>query len=328
MELNIRYDFMKYRTAAYTLSVLLVVGSLFLYVTPGLKYGVDFAGGTLLHLRFTAPVDDKVVREILTKDLKLEDPTIQSAEENTGDPAKKAAALGASREKVIRTTFLEAGTAAVGRAASMKDVKEGLDKGLAARGMKDEKGEPAKIETVLAEESVGASISSEIRGQALVATFVSCILILLYVTVQFEFAFAVPAVLALVHDAILTIGFMIVTGYEMNMITLAVILTIIGYSINDSIVVCDRVRENLKIMKRVRFRDLVNVSLNQTLSRTILTGATTCLPLITMAIFGGEVLNTFAVPMIFGVVIGTFSSIYVVSALIVDWKSRVETSRA
>lgn len=328
MEFNIRYDFMKYRMPAYLLSIAFVVGTLFLYVTPGLKYGVDFAGGTLLHLRFTAPVDDRVVREIFIKDLKLEDPTIQSAEENTGDPAKRAASIGASREKVIRTPFLEGGAAVPGRAASMREVKEGLDRGLAERGAKDEKGEPVKIEQVLAEESVGASISSELRGQALVATFISCILILLYITVQFEFAFAVPAVIALLHDAILTIGFLIVAGYEMNMITLAVILTVIGYSINDSIVVCDRIRENLKIMKRTRYRDLVNVSLNQTLSRTILTGATTCLPLITMAIYGGSVLNAFAVPMIFGVVIGTFSSIYVVSALIVDWKSRVETSRA
>ncbi len=324
MELNIRYDFMKYRTVAYAISLIAFVGTVFLYVSPGLRYGVDFAGGTILHLRFNADLEDKTVREILSQDLKLSDVTIQSAEAVTDATSGGAAKLGASREKVIRTVFLS-GKAGV---PNTKEFKEALERGLATRGVKNAKGEPAKIESTLAEESVGPSVSGELRNQALYATFISCILILIYVTIQFEFAFAVPAVLALVHDAVITIGFLIVTGFEMNMVTLAVILTLIGYSINDSIVVCDRVRENLKIMKKMKYRDLVNVSLNQTLSRTILTGATTILPLVTMALFGGEVLKSFALPMIFGIVIGTFSSIYVVSALIVDWKSRVETSRA
>lgn len=329
MELNVRFDFMKYRILAYGISIVTFVATLFLYVSPGLNLGVDFAGGTLLHLRFTAQVEDTLIRNIFEKDLAIKDPTVQSAETRTvGTGDATAAAKGASFEKIIRVPFLPSEPTAGQK--SLKETLAALNVSLAKSGIRATTGTgEVQVGEVLSQESVGASISGELRSQAFIATLISFILILIYVTVQFEFSYAVPAVISLVHDSVITVGFLIVTGYELNMITLAVILTLIGYSINDTIVICDRIRENLRIMKKTRYRDLVNLSLNQTLTRTMFTGTTTLLPLISMALFGGPVLNTFAVPMIFGIAIGTFSSIYVVSALIVDWKQRFESpSRA
>lgn len=322
-------NFMKLQKLMGMLSIVLIIISAGLYVTRGPKLGVDFAGGTILHLEFSAPVTDNVLRDIFSQDLKIKDVVIQTAEQVSAvtDSDRTAASKGASREKLIRTVFL---TDKPGKGdISFQEVKDGVNNGLASRAVNDPKGTPIVIAQTISEESVGATISKELKYQALVAVFISMVLILGYITFQFEFAFGVPAVMALMHDVLLTFGFIIVTGQEMNMILLAVMLTIVGYSINDTIVISDRIRENMKILRKVPFRDLVNTSLNQTIKRTIITTGTTLLPLITMALFGGPVLRQFAVPMIFGCLVGTYSSIYVVSSLVVIWKeARQEVRRA
>jgi preprotein translocase SecF subunit len=286
--------------------------------------GVDFAGGTILHVKFNYPVMDQTIRDIFEKDLKIKDVVIQTAEqvEVSNNMTQTAASKGGSTEKLIRTVFL---TDKPGKdQLTFQEVKSAIDNGLASRGVKTEAGEAVVIEKTLSEESVGATISHELKYQAMVAILISIILLLGYITVQFEFSFAVPAIIALVHDTMAAIGFLIVTGYEINMIMLAVMLTIVGYSINDTIVISDRIRENMKIMRRTKFHELVNISLNQTFKRTVITTTTTLLPLITMALVGGPVLRQFAVPMIFGALIGTYSSIYVVSSLLVTWKTSKE----
>jgi preprotein translocase subunit SecF len=173
---------------------------------------------------------------------------------------------------------------------------------------------------ILSTDFVGPKIGKDLRNRGIMAVVLSTLLLLVYVGLRFEFRFGVGAVVALVHDVIITIGALILTGREFSLTTIAVLLTIVGYSVNDTIVVCDRIRENMRRIKRVTFRELINVSINETLSRTILTSFVTFLAVFCLWLFGTGVINDFAFAMIVGIVTGTYSSIFIATPIVIHWE--------
>ena len=322
-----KFDFLSQRYVGYTISAALFVLTIVLYFTPAfsLKYGVDFKGGTELHFKFNKPVADDKIRQILKDDCGLSG-VVQST--YTGDtPGGETVLLrGESREKIIKTDFL-ANEAYKDKTTglevkSLKDMREKFEAGLAKLD-KD-----LKIEDTLRETSVGPAVGSELRTQAVFAVMVALIGILLYITYTFEFKFAIPAILALFHDVIIVLGVIMLAKIEFDMSQLAVLLTVVGYSINDTIIICDRIRENFKIMRKTSYYDMVNESLAQVFSRTVITVLTTLLPLISIFFFGGEVLSGFALTMMCGMIVGCYSSIFVVSPIIVIWKTYEEKAVA
>ncbi|HBC73555.1 MAG: protein-export membrane protein SecF [Candidatus Wallbacteria bacterium GWC2_49_35] len=322
-----KFDFLSQRYVGYTISAALFVLTIVLYFTPAfsLKYGVDFKGGTELHFKFNKPVADDKIRQILKDDCGLSG-VVQST--YTGDmPGGETVLLrGESREKIIKTDFL-ANEAYKDKTTglevkSLKDMREKFEAGLAKLD-KD-----LKIEDTLRETSVGPAVGSELRTQAVFAVMVALIGILLYITYTFEFKFAIPAILALFHDVIIVLGVIMLARIEFDMSQLAVLLTVVGYSINDTIIICDRIRENFKIMRKTSYYDMVNESLAQVFSRTVITVLTTLLPLISIFFFGGEVLSGFALTMMCGMIVGCYSSIFVVSPIIVIWKTYEEKAVA
>jgi len=318
-----KIDFLSQRYVGYGFSIISLILTVVLYLTPAytLKYGVDFKGGTELHLKFSKFVDDEVIRTILKDECGLKSTTVQSTFTGGLEGVTAGKVREQSPEKIIKTEFLSSTAykdAATGvEVKSLKEVKEKLAAALA------KKDKDLTIVDTLRESSVGPAVGAELRNQAIFAVFISLFGILAYVTFQFEFKFAVPSIISLFHDAIIVTGFIMLTGREFDMSQLAVILTVIGYSINDTIIICDRIRENYKIMRKVKYYDMVNESLAQVFSRTVITVLTTLLPLTAIFFFGGE-LSAFASSMIFGMVCGCYSSIFVVSPLIVAWKEYEE----
>ncbi|HOT77582.1 MAG TPA: protein translocase subunit SecF, partial [Candidatus Wallbacteria bacterium] len=299
-----KFDFLSQRYIGYTFSIVSLIITVILFLTPAytMKYGVDFKGGTELHYKFNKAVSDDKIRQILKDDCGLSFSVVQSTYTGDAGNAEAVVLKGESREKIIKTEFLANESykdKTTGQEVkSLKDMREKFDAALVKLD-KD-----LKIEEVLRESSVGPAVGAELRTQAAFAVFVALLGILLYVTFSFEFKFAIPALISLFHDVIIVLGFIMLTGLEFDMSQLAVILTVVGYSINDTIIICDRIRENYKIMKKVSYYDMVNESLAQVFSRTIITVLTTLLPLIAIFFFGGEVLSGFAMTMIFGMVCG------------------------
>lgn len=190
-----------------------------------------------------------------------------------------------------------------------------------------QKRHPDNKVTVDSDETVGPKIGRELQWKAFWAVLVGCLLILVYVAFRFDFRFGVAAVAAIFHDVLGTLGFISITGMEFNLQSVAVLLTVIGYSINDSIVVADRIRENVRKPHKESYLELVNRSVNETLSRTVIMVLTVFMVLISLQLFAGRVLSDFTKPLLFGLVVGTFSSIFIVASLVVDWEIRSPTKR-
>ena len=284
-----KIPFLRYRMAAFILSGLLVLGSLGGYLTLGLNTGIDFRGGFLIEVRSqSGPADIAGLRSTLGQ-LDLGDVSIQE--------------FGVATDALIRV-----------QSQSLK-ASESLsetDKAAIQR-VSDAIGGDYELRRT---EYVGAVVGSELRRQAAFAVLAAIGAILIYIWFRFEWPFAASAVVALAHDVLTTIGLFAVTGLEFNLATVAALLTIAGYSINDTVVVFDRVRENLRKYKSWETADILDLSLNETLSRTVMTSLTTLIALLAIFLFGGAVLADFALAMIWGVVIGTYSSIFIaVSAL-------------
>jgi len=327
-----KIDFLGYRYIAYALSIISFIATIILVFTPGIQYGVDFKGGTELLLRFSKPVDDETIRKVLKDDCKLNYIIVQSVFSNANaetNAVKANLTTGQSTDKLIKTDFLaEKPMIDPETKKEVKTLKEVKDKITAALQAKDKE---LTIKETLSEVSVGPSIGQELRNQAAIAVMIALIGILAYVTYQFEFKFALPSILALFHDVIITIGFIILTGKEMDMIQLTVLLTVVGYSINDTIIIYDRIREDRRLHSRMTFGELINLSTNQTLSRTILTVLTVLTVALSLFFFGGAVLHDFAFTIIIGVFTGTFSSVFVASPIIlewINWEKRREAKKA
>ncbi len=278
-----RIDFVRYRKPAVVLSAVLLLVSVASLALRGLNLGIDFTGGTLVEVSYPEPVDLKVMRE-----------TLEAA--GYGDAVVQH--FGTSREVLIRVAPREGLTNA-----------QLSDKIFAA--IRNLQGMEAELKRV---EFVGPQVGRELTEQGGLALLYALLGILIYVWLRFEHRFAVGSVIALVHDVVITLGFFSVTGMEFDLTVLAAVLAVIGYSLNDTIVVFDRVRENFIKMRKGTPEEVVNISLNQTLSRTLMTSLTTLLVLIALFVFGGELIHGFATALIVGVLVGTYSSIYVASS--------------
>jgi len=292
-----RINFMRYGKATLTLSAVLVVLSLVSLGVRGLNLGIDFTGGTLLERQLGRPVTADDVRQVLASpqlaDLDVAGAVIQPLD----DP----------HDVLIRT-----------RPLSSQEI-ERVDAAL---------GDAFGSVEILRTELVGPVVGAELVRRALLAVALASLGILVYVSLRFEFKFAVAAIAALLHDAIIATGVVSALGVEVNSPFIAAILTVIGYSLNATIVIFDRVRENLRIRKGESLFDLLNRSLNETLARTIHTSATTLLALVTLFIFGGSTLRDFILVLLVGLTVGTYSSMMVANPLWWLWKEREERRRA
>ena len=285
---KLNLPFMKYRLIALGLSSLLILGSLFLLGTRGVNLSVDFVGGVVLQFQFEKPTNVAQIRETMGK-INQGQAIIQAYDD---------------RDVLVRLQTTGAGDEAIS-----KQVIRALEKDFGAL-------------KVLKIDKVGPVFGNELRRQAFIAVALSILGILIYMAFRFSFRFGVSAVVSLVHDAIIMLGIYSLTGREISTSFIAAILTVIGYSLNDSIVVLDRIRENWGSVRTMGIIDLVNRSINQTLSRTINTSLTTLLPVLAMFFLGGEVISNLAFAFLIGIVVGTYSSIYIASAVLAEWYNR------
>jgi preprotein translocase subunit SecF len=276
------HDFMSYRRIAMILSVVLIFISLASLAIRGLELGVDFTGGAVIEVGYSSTANVDEIRTTLEK--AGYDASVQS--------------FGSDKDILIRLA---------------PDGQDGHQNNVSQKVLEVLQKHTADVE-MRRVEFVGPQIGDELRDQGGIAMLLALAGILIYVTLRFEFRFSVGAVIALLHDVVITLGFFSVLGIEFDLTILAAILAIIGYSLNDTIVVFDRVRENFLKIRKASTEKSVNTSINQTLARTIVTSLTTLLVLFALFFFGGEIIHGFALAMIVGVVIGTYSSIYVASS--------------
>ncbi len=279
-----RIGFIRYRTISFVVSGLLMLASLGLFFTVGLNYGIDFKGGTLIEVRNkSGPVDLAGMRSRLS--------TIGVGEVQIQE-------FGAPSDVLIRIEQQKGGE---------KNQQNAITK------VKETLGDSVDYRRV---EVVGPTVSGELIQAGTIAVLIAILSVLLYIWFRFEWQFSLGAVAALVHDVVLTIGLFCLLQLEFGLSIIAAILTIVGYSLNDTVVVFDRVRENLRKYKKLPFSELLDLSINDTLSRTILTSVTTLVALLSLYIFGGQVIRGFTFAMIWGVLVGTYSSVYVASPLL------------
>lgn len=283
------FDFIGRRRIAMSASAVLIVIGLLTAGLRGLNYGIDFAGGTLVELRMPRDVDIEDVRREL-RGIGMGDSIIQH--------------YGSKDEILIR--MMRSPT----RIGGLQDEIIKALEGSFGQG---------KIE-LRRTEVVGPQVGAALRRQAILAIAYALIGILIYITIRFEFRFAVAAIIALVHDVLITLGAFAVTNKELSLPVIAAFLAIVGYSLNDTIVVFDRIRENLKLFRRESYEAVFNRSINETLSRTILTSLTTMLVVLALFFLGGEVIHDFAFALVVGIVVGTYSSIFVASPILVFWQ--------
>ncbi|MEE9345290.1 MAG: protein translocase subunit SecF [Methylococcales bacterium] len=279
------YDFMGKRKLAMILSALLIIISIASLIFRGLELGIDFTGGTLVEIGYPGSVDPQIIRNQLVAG-GFDDASVQH--------------FGTAKDILIRLPSKEGRVSAELSNRIMEVVRSG-------------DGAAAQLRRI---EFVGPQVGEELRENGGLAMLYAIFGILLYVAWRFEYRFSLGAVAALIHDVIITLGFFSVFALEFNLSVLAAILAVIGYSLNDTIVVFDRIRENFLRMRKGEPIEVMNVSLNQTLTRTVITSLTTLLVLIALVLMGGEIIHNFAIALIVGVLIGTYSSIYVASPVV------------
>ena len=277
--------FNKYYNKFNILSSFLILVSLLLLIFKGLNFGIDFKGGTLIELRST---DSKINVTSLRDSFKQMD---------LGDISVKK--FGNETDFLIKFENKD------NKKNIIEEVKKKLDKSF---------GNNFDFRRV---ENVGPKVSAELLKSGIIAISVSLFLMLIYIWIRFEWQFSLGAIVALFHDVIVTLGLFSLFGFEINLSIIAAVLTIVGYSMNDTVVIFDRVRENLRKYSDIKIYDLTNISINETLSRTLITSITTLLALLSIFFFGGEILKGFSLAMIFGVIFGTYSSIYIANTILV-----------
>lgn len=288
---NTKIPFMRYQIPAIVFSAVMILGSILLVAVRGLNFGVDFEGGVLIEIKAEQAVDLGQLRANL-------------GAMNVGEVAVQS--FGAAEDEVlIRLQRPE--TSAPGDEEEMvEQVKARIADLL-----------PGEV-SFRRVEYVGPKVSDELVWDGVMAVTLSMLGIMVYVWMRFEWQFAIGAVLSLIHDVAVTLGLFALFQLEFNLSVIAALLTIVGYSLNDTVVVYDRIRENLRKYRRMELNSLIDASLNETLSRTIVTGITTLLALIALYIFGGEVISTFTLAMIWGVLIGPYSTVFI-AAPVLPW---------
>ena len=281
--MNFQIDFMSWRKAALGISLLLVVVSVTSIVLKQLNWGLDFTGGSLVELHYPQEVQVGEVRESLT---------------NAGFKGAQVVLFGSTQDVLIKLP----GSVSDTLGAEIIQV------------LRQETSDEILLRRV---EYVGPQVGSELRDDGGLAMLLALGLMMLYIAFRFQSRFAGAAVLALIHDVIIVLGIFSLFELDFDLTVLAALLAVIGYSLNDTIVVSDRIRENLRSQRRSEIEEVINLSLNQMLSRTIITSLTTLLVLISLYLFGGELIKNFAFALILGVIVGTYSSIYIASNALV-----------
>ena len=297
-------DFLGKTNITTLLSIFLIsAGIISMVLNGGPKLSIDFKGGTLVAVNYTEPVNIEKIRSELSSVL------IDGQSFNFSNAEIKY--------------FGDESNIAV-RIASMEEEPEQFSKKFSDKlaSIFPNLVPVDKNNFILSVEKVGPKVGAELSSDALMAILSALFLILIYVSVRFEFKYAVGAITALVHDVLITIGVFSILGYEISLAVIAAFLTIVGYSLNDTIVIFDRVRENVKTTKNAPMKNIINQSINESLSRTIITSLTTFFVVLILFLFGGEVIHTFSFAMIVGVLIGTYSSIFVASPVVIKMDSK------
>jgi preprotein translocase subunit SecF len=300
---NANYNFIKWRWHAIALSAVIIVAGFAYAATRGVPLGIDFSGGTVMVVQFEQPVTDDQVRDALVASIPGEQ-IIQAY----GDPSEN--------QKQIRLPMAEGSEESVSLEAGARAVVDAL-----------QKANLGKFE-VINQELVGPVIGADLQRKGIYATLASIVGITLYIALRFRPAFAIGAIAATLHDILVTLAFLFFMGYDLSLNVVAALLTITGYSVNDTIVIFDRVRENLRTRRRDSLEVVVNQSVNQTLSRTVITAGTTFLAVLSLYLFGGEVLEGFAFTMLVGIVSGTYSTVFIAASIAILVAGRQAKGRA
>lgn len=311
--------FIKVRFIAMLFSAALIVGSFFALFTMGLNFGIDFRGGVTIEVTDSEPIELESVR-VAVGDLGLGNVNVQAIQDFAGtEPAV-----------VVYVEQQEAEDVPAGEDTATANENAQQEAAVvvqnALRALLGDDMEVRKVEVV------GPTVSGELIQKGAIAVALAIAMMLIYIWLRFEWQFSLGAIVALVHDVIITMGMFAVTQLKFELAIIAAILTIVGYSMNDTVVVYDRVRENLRKFKSKPLGEILDLSINDTLARTVMTSVTTLLALISLAIFGGEVLRGFTLAMIWGIVIGTYSSIFVASPFLLatgvkrDWSKQPATA--
>ena len=282
--MNNRFQFMKYRKIAGIASIILFTVSVLSLSFRGLSLGLDFSGGTLVEVTYEKPVELELIRNTLN---------------TNGYEDSQVVNFGTNLDVLIKVAD-QNGNSSVGEAVYSLLNENGLQ------------GELKRVEFV------GPQIGSELRDQGGLGMLVALFMILIYVAFRFQYKFALGAVTALGHDVVIILGLFSIFAWDFDLTVLAALLAVIGYSLNDTIVVSDRIRENFRIQRELEPKEMIDLSLNQTLGRTVVTSLTTLLVLIALFIFGGEMIKGFSLALILGVLVGTYSSIYVVANMLMS----------
>lgn len=279
------FDFLKYGKLLFGLSAALFILSIVFFATKGLNYGIDFSGGTVVQVQYKGEAPIPAIREAVSKSPLFANAVVTK--------------FGSESEVVIKTP-----TATSSVDEDMGDVATKL---LAGTG-------DFEVRRV---DMVGPKVGDELKEKGLTALGLALVAIMAYVAFRFEWRFALAAVIALFHDVLITVGFLSVTNTDVNLDTVAALLTILGYSINDTIIVFDRIREVVKENKLTSFKEIVNVAVSNTLARTILTSLTVFFVVLTLYLFGGEIMVGFSLPLLVGVIVGTYSSVFIASQIVI-----------
>lgn len=289
------------RKWAFFFSLLITIGSFALLFQKGLNFGIDFAGGIVMEVRTNEPMPLKELRKTLGKQ-GLGEVSLQS--------------FGDSRTVLIRLQQQGSGDS-VAQKKAVETIKNSLEKSFPQYQM-----DYRKVDYV------GAQVGGELIKSGVLALVLAYAAIMVYMWVRFEWQYGVGAIITLIHDGILTMGFFSLTGLEFNLTSVAALLTIVGYSVNDTVVIYDRIRENLRKYKKMSLDEVINLSTNETLARTIKTVATTFVATLALALWGGEVIKSFSYAMLFGVAFGTYSSIYISAPILIYTRLRKQETLA
>ncbi|ANE35787.1 protein-export membrane protein SecF [Campylobacter iguaniorum] len=290
------YDFMGKRWIFFAMSFVLFFGSIVLLATKGLNYGIDFSGGTLIQVKYEGNAPLELIRAKLATNETLKNANVTefgSAEEITIRYAGSSDSLGSNPGEVVSNLLADTGKFEIRRV----DV-------------------------------VGPKVGSELREKGIMAVAVSLVLILLYIGVRFEWRFALAAIFSEIHDVVITLGAISLLSIDVNLDTLAAVLTVLGYSLNDTIIIFDRIRESVTESKTIKLTQLINESVSMTLPRTIMTSITTMLAVLVLFFYGGDMIHGFSIIMIVGIIIGTISSVFIAAPMLVWFKFNVTNYRA